>query len=1373
MKATTLLLFLTLAVPPSLLSLVNSQSLISSSVSSTITHIAVSANGVFVSTATQVYQFSSTLQQLGDPLGSIGGTVNGIASTSDGEWCVVCTDAGGVTCSVLNGSNLEAPANRTVDLTNSGTPTSLVVFTGGDDNSFYTGSFINSYILYHQYGFAGSTLSRATSAINQIASSGFNRVFESGFFASGYAYYVVNDPPTSGVNRRLRIIRVCNDSAAADGFNSQYELALGCDGSDSFFNPTLINVSVINEESLLIAIRAESVDDVCTYSLPEINSLMNVAYQSCVVDGNGNKNIFWQSTISCSGGSPGLDGSICSISDSRSGTPAPAVGVSNPLTSTGLVTNTTILTGLTAMVGVSIDDIDFIYFAFTINSNDYYINKYHLVNSTTLTFISQVTSTSPVTSLSWSQGSEYVYGISGSNVIALKIEDCSSATSCSECVSLGDPLCGWCMIENKCSRRPFCHDNNESRRYLTQGDSNDCFDTVSIDPSTYVIDTQQQPHQVILTFSPAPLPPMLQGEQYFCVFNGIKSPMEMSINGTIGSCSVQYIISQVTDIQLNTTLSIYSNRTGVHFFTSPDYYTFLAARCSTCIDSDVCGWCQLDFMCTESNDSCTTGDWLTVETDEDICPFLQPNPHTSDGRYTLPANIVKHLALYTINTESVPGLSYECVYGTVIRTATVNNDNTVTCNNNPVLTIEGGGGIQDVSLSIRQVYNGRKYTIETNATTNLNVILYDCPTLALGCSSCLAQRIDTGFNCSWCNAQCRDISDCNDANPVISTENCPLPIISDFNPKAGPPRGGTTIIIDGTNLGTQRSDIESVMIGTRNCIIIDEYEPGVRITCTIVPDASDETDRNETITIRVIRSNDSVNASSSTQYQFITPIIQSVSPTYGPVSGGTRIKAQGTDFDIGNKEMTRVILRESSSRKKRNTCPDVNCTIMSITNTEINCVTGSVNASDCMKNVIVSVNGASFFNTSISYHYKPDPTFDSISPMNIIPVGGIQLVFTGANLNSVQSPTITITDSRLIPSSIESCVFNTDATLVCIAPNISNVTDSSYYGTHIEYMLMLDGAESPNYMNTDLRLTLQPNPIFTGIDVNSRSISVDGSKVITITGMNIKSVRDSEIDITLGNNDNDVCNVRTSSNTEITCSPPGKPSGTTLVLRIRVGRNLVFPPNGVTGPEWTLVYTRTTSTTSTSSSTTITSSTTTITAITTTTGPTSTSTSTPGSTSIEAIVGGSIAASVIITVLIVVIPLIIVIFILKKRPKDKKDKLIVHEDNVIVPMSNNMIYLSNISQDNILLPQSNPAYIKASAIHIYDEIPAGHYEEIPAVKKKNLHNNDNDDDAIRNQEDQDNDNNEGYVDIGMVSDIAQSQEDKGSYKNISDNDDYI
>ncbi|XP_019852474.1 PREDICTED: uncharacterized protein LOC109582262 [Amphimedon queenslandica] len=303
-------------------------------------------------------------------------------------------------------------------------------------------------------------------------------------------------------------------------------------------------------------------------------------------------------------------------------------------------------------------------------------------------------------------------------------------------------------------------------------------------------------------------------------------------------------------------------------------------------------------------------------------------------------------------------------------------------------------------------------------------------------------------------------------------------------------------------------------------------------------------------------------------------------------------------------------------------------------------------------------------------------------------------------------------------------------------------------------MLMLDGAESPDFTNAYLRLTLQPDPIITGINADSRSISVDDINEITIMGMNVGSVSPSEINITLGSNDDDVCTLRTSSNTEITCRPPTKPSGTRLALRVRVGRNLVFPSNGTTGPEWTLEYTSTSIESSTSTGS-ITS--TIITTMTTTTGPTSTSTSAPSSTSIGAIVGGSIAASVIMTLLIVAIPLIFVILILQKRTKDSKEKPIPHEGNVVMPMSMN-IYQGITSQDSNLLPQSNPAYVKASDIH---KTPAGKNEEFVSVKKAN---NDDDDDANQvNQEDQDN---EGHIDTGVIDDIAQSSEDKGSYKNI-------
>ena len=95
-------------------------------------------------------------------------------------------------------------------------------------------------------------------------------------------------------------------------------------------------------------------------------------------------------------------------------------------------------------------------------------------------------------------------------------------------------------------------------------------------------------------------------------------------------------------------------------------------------------------------------------------------------------------------------------------------------------------------------------------------------------------------------------------------------------------------------------------------------------------------------------------------------------------------------------------------------------------------------------------------------------------------------------------------------------------------------------------------------------------------------------------------------------------------------------------------------------------------------------------------------------------------------------------------------------------MSTNMVYHSNTSQDNILLHQPNPAYIKASDIHIYDEIPAGQYEEFVPVKKTNLHSND-DDDA--------NQDNESYV--SQL--VNQQDQDYGGYDHLfsQDNESYI
>ena len=62
------------------------------------------------------------------------------------------------------------------------------------------------------------------------------------------------------------------------------------------------------------------------------------------------------------------------------------------------------------------------------------------------------------------------------------------------------------------------------------------------------------------------------------------------------------------------------------------------------------------------------------------------------------------------------------------------------------------------------------------------------------------------------------------------------------------------------------------------------------------------------------------------------PSVESITPTYGPVSGGTLVTVIGNNLDIGNKENTRVLFRESSTsrRRKRHSCPETECDIKSV-----------------------------------------------------------------------------------------------------------------------------------------------------------------------------------------------------------------------------------------------------------------------------------------------------------------------------------------------------------------------------------------------------------------------------------------------------------
>ena len=140
-------------------------------------------------------------------------------------------------------------------------------------------------------------------------------------------------------------------------------------------------------------------------------------------------------------------------------------------------------------------------------------------DSGNITSIYSMSVSSAVTALSWSPAVDYVYATAGNQVrlvsrytltpltpllsqlilcqvVRLPLETCSSSVTCNSCVTNGDPLCGWCSVENKCSRRTQCQDNTGTRRYLTQGEQTSCTDTVMFDPPQFVSEIQSVPYQV-------------------------------------------------------------------------------------------------------------------------------------------------------------------------------------------------------------------------------------------------------------------------------------------------------------------------------------------------------------------------------------------------------------------------------------------------------------------------------------------------------------------------------------------------------------------------------------------------------------------------------------------------------------------------------------------------------------------------------------------------------------------------------------------------------------------------------------------------------------------------------------------------------------
>ena len=189
------------------------------------------------------------------------------------------------------------------------------------------------------------------------------------------------------------------------------------------------------------------------------------------------------------------------------------------------------------------------------------------------------------------------------------------------------------------------------------------------------------------------------------------------------------------------------------------------------------------------------------------------------------------------------------------------------------------------------------------------MILYNCAELADSCSSCLGSE----FECRWCGTPNQAGGSCAYSGPggmcdaMLITEgsNCANPSISDFSPKSGPPEGGTTVTIIGTDLGVAFTDFtgNSIQVGGVTCTPInDNYIPGRRIDCTTTSSGGPTGLK----TILITLPNGA--GTSDAQFNVVSPQITRVFPPRGPQAGGTQLTVYGSDLNIGNTEDTHIFV---------------------------------------------------------------------------------------------------------------------------------------------------------------------------------------------------------------------------------------------------------------------------------------------------------------------------------------------------------------------------------------------------------------------------------------------------------------------------------
>uniref|UniRef100_A0A8C0EI85 Plexin-A2 n=1 Tax=Bubo bubo TaxID=30461 RepID=A0A8C0EI85_BUBBB len=704
--------------------------------------------------------------------------------------------------------------------------------------------------------------------------SHFDIFYIYGFASGNFVYFLTVQPETpEGVSINSandlfytsRIVRLCKDDPK---FHSYVSLPFGCVKGDTEYrllqaaylakpgDVLAKSLNITAQEDVLFAIFSKGQkqyhqppDDsaLCVFPIRTVNAQIKDRLQSCY-QGEGNLELNWLlgKDVQCTKAPVPIDDNFCGLDINQ------PLGGSTPVDGVTLFTSSR-----DRMTSVA----SYVYNGYSVVFVGTKTGKLKKVTDgpphggIQYEMVTVFKDGSPVLrDMAFSIDQKYLYVMSERQVSRVPVESCEQYTTCGECLSSGDPHCGWCTLHHMCSPRDSCERADEPHRFA--GSISQCM-SVSVQPSSLSVSD--------LLVSDAP--DLAAGVT--CLFGNL-TEVEGQVSGSRVVC-VSPAAKDVPAIPVDqdwfgVVLQLKSRETGRTFVSTEfKFYNCSAHQlCLSCVNSAFrCHWCKYRNLCTHDPTTCSFQEGR-INVSED-CPQLFPTEEI-----LIPVGEVKPITLKARNLPQPQSgqRGYECVLsiqGVIHRVPALRfNSSSVQCQNSSYLY--DGMDISNLAVDFAVVWNGN-FVIDNPEDLKGNV--------GLSWPSSCGKAGSRGWLRAWCCHRILTVS--------------------------GPPEGGTRVTIRGVNLGLDFSEIaHGVQVAGVQCTPLPEhYVVAEQIVCEMgqaLPGIS-----SGPVLLCIGECKPEFTAKSTQQYMFVTPVVSFLNPSRGPESGGTMVTISGHYLGAGSR----------------------------------------------------------------------------------------------------------------------------------------------------------------------------------------------------------------------------------------------------------------------------------------------------------------------------------------------------------------------------------------------------------------------------------------------------------------------------------------